>query len=138
MKTFDNFEPWVSMTNQAFKNPNIPWVEFWLVIETYGSKLSKYFYLFIAILCAKIYNVYSLKVTLLRPTSHKIFLHTILIQKDIFSSKYCSYISKSFQINRNKYFQFTQWKKYWWKNIVLSHYLLIAILCRKLLCVTWA
>jgi len=29
-------------------------------------------------------------------------------KKIFFSSKYCSYISKSFQINRKKYFQFTQ------------------------------
>ncbi len=49
-------------------------------------------------------------------------------------SKYCCYIPKSSQINRNKYFQFTQWKKYWLKNvfIFLSHYLFIAILCAKM------
>ncbi len=54
-------------------------------------------------------------------------------KKIFFSSKYCSYISKSFQINRKKYFQFTQWKKkYWLKNVFLSFYRNIAILCVKI------
>ena len=40
-----------------------------------------------------------------------------------FSSKYCSYISKLFQINRNKIFSIhTVKKKYWLKNVFLSFY----------------
>jgi len=50
-------------------------------------------------------------------------------KKIFFSSKYCSHISKSFQKNRNKYFQFTQLKKFWLKNILFSQYLFIEILC---------
>jgi len=42
-----------------------------------------------------------------------------------FLSKYCSNISKSSLINRNKYFQFTRWKKYWLKNIFLLQYIFI-------------
>jgi len=61
-------------------------------------------------------------------------------------SKYCSYISKSIQINRNKYFQFTQEKKHWMKNVFLSfyrnvflsQYLFIPILCVKISCVNRA
>jgi len=55
-------------------------------------------------------------------------------------SKYCYYISKSSQINRNKYFQFTQEKNIGWKMsfylfIAISFYLFIPILCDKILCV---
>jgi len=34
--------------------------------------------------------------------------------------------------HRNKYFQFTQEKKYWMKIVFLSQYLFIAILCVKI------
>ncbi len=72
--------------------------------------------------------------------THNIFAHNIAMKrycnkKIFFSSKYCSYISKSYQINRKTYFQFTRWKKYWLKNIYLSQYLFylfIAILCVKM------
>ncbi len=40
--------------------------------------------------------------------------------KDIFLSKYCGYISKFIQINRNKYFQFAQEKSIGWKIIAIS------------------
>jgi len=49
--------------------------------------------------------------------THNIFAHNIEIKrycnkkiKIHFLSKYCTYISKSIQINRNEYFQFTQEK----------------------------
>jgi len=51
-----------------------------------------------------------------------------------FLSKYCCYIPKSSQMNRNKYFQFTQWKKILVEKclfIFLSQYLIIAILWAK-------
>ena len=50
-----------------------------------------------------------------------------------FSSKYCSYISKSFQISRKKnIFNSHDEKKYWLKNVFLSFYRNIAILCVKM------
>jgi len=84
----------------------------------------------------------------LRPYSHETFWRTILRycdkkikrycdKKIFFSSKYCSYISKSSQIKRKKYFQFTQWKKYWLKNVFLSQYLLSLyrnIVCENVSC----
>jgi len=86
--------------------------------------------------------ILSMSYFLLKPYSHTIFLRTILQYcdkkiKDIFLSKYCN-ISKSSQLNRNKYFQFTQGKKYWIKNVFLLQYLFISILWAKILCVNKA
>ncbi len=46
--------------------------------------------------------------------------------------KYCCSIPKSSQINWNKYFQFTQWKKYRLKNVFLSFYR--NIVCKNVSC----
>jgi len=52
-------------------------------------------------------------------------------KKIFFSSKYCSYISKLFQINRKKnIFNSHSEKKYWLKNVFLYHN--IAILCVRM------
>jgi len=53
--------------------------------------------------------------------THDIFTHNIAIKRH-FLSKYYNYISKSIQINRNRYFQLTQEKKYWMKNVFLHFY----------------
>ncbi len=61
--------------------------------------------------------------------------------KKNFFSKYCSYISRSSHINRNKYFSFTQEKKYWMKNVILLFYcnIFLSQYCvQKMLCVNKA
>ncbi len=82
----------------------------------------------------------------IRPSSHKIFLRTILRKKDIFSSKYCSDILQYFQTrlfkkqNCPKINIFnSHTKKYWLKN-VLSFYcnvFLSQIVCKDIVC-NWA
>ncbi len=70
--------------------------------------------------------------------THNILAHNIKIKrywnkKKFILSKYCSYISKSIQINRNKHFQFTQ------ETILdkkMSFFIFfITILCVKMSCV---
>ncbi len=77
--------------------------------------------------------------------THNILTHNIAIKRYCnkkiqrhFLSKYCCYIPKSSQINRNKHFRFTQWKKnIGWKMsfylfISIYFYPFIAILCAKM------
>jgi hypothetical protein len=78
--------------------------------------------------------------------TNNIFVYNIEIKrycdKETFIlSKYCSYISKSIQTNRNEYFQFTQEKKILDEKclfIAISFYRNAAILCVKMSCVNKA
>jgi len=73
--------------------------------------------------CTRSYRIF-LYVFFFRLTSHTILRLKDILIKDIFSSKYCSDILKYFQtrLSKNRYFQFTQEKKYWMKNVFLSFY----------------